>query len=197
MASDRMKGLTYSCQMKGGNSRLKEMILYIADKCAEDPTFGAVKLNKILFYADFRSFERYGEPVTGETYQRLPMGPAPVALKIVEREMQEAGDAIVRDNPYGGKVQKRTHALREADLNLFSARDIAIVDAVISELWGQTATTVSNGSHGRAWKTRNDGDRIPYEAAYLSNEPITAADVDRTRKLVLEGRIDVQATGTH
>jgi len=35
--------------------KFKELILYVADKCSDDPDFGAVKLNKILFYSDFYS----------------------------------------------------------------------------------------------------------------------------------------------
>ncbi len=40
--------------------KLKEFILYVADRCEADPTFGAVKLNKILFYADFLAFASTG-----------------------------------------------------------------------------------------------------------------------------------------
>lgn len=184
MAAQRGGKLTYNVSLPGGTARLKELILYIADKCRDDPTFGAVKLNKVLYHSDFRSFERFGIPITGADYQRLERGPAPLALKIVEREMESQGEINVRTVPYGPYSQKRVTALRDADLSFFSAQDIAIVDAVIGELWGQTALRVSEGSHGRPWKTRNNGDRIPYEAAYLSNEPVTEEDVDRTSQLV-------------
>ncbi len=57
--------LTFGSDGTRSTEKLRELVLYIADKCEEDRTFGAVKLNKILFYADFISFAEYGEPITG------------------------------------------------------------------------------------------------------------------------------------
>jgi len=175
--------LTYKVPMDGGQARLKELILYIAGKCAGDPGFGATKLNKILFYADFRSFERFGTPVTGEKYQCLKWGPAPSAMVPVRRELEEGGDIRIVKTDYGGQTQRRVVALRQADLSFFTGRDIALVDSVIAELWGKTATEVSETSHGVQWRTCRLGDEIPYEAAYLSDEPITPDDIQRTREL--------------
>ena len=45
--------------------KFKELVLHISQKCADDPSFGAVKLNKILFFADFASSAHYGTPITG------------------------------------------------------------------------------------------------------------------------------------
>ncbi len=58
-------------------AKFRELFLYIAESCAEDPRFGAVKLNKILYYADFEAYRRLGEPITGDTYRKLSEGPAP------------------------------------------------------------------------------------------------------------------------
>ena len=69
----------------------KALVLYIADKCSDDPHFGATKFNKILFYADFLSYGLYGQPITGATYFRLPKGPAPKQWLQVRGEMEESG----------------------------------------------------------------------------------------------------------
>ena len=37
------------------DEKLRELIVYISDRCETDETFGAVKLNKILFLADFNA----------------------------------------------------------------------------------------------------------------------------------------------
>ena len=50
--------------------KLKELILYVADRCEADPTFGAIKLNKTLFYADFLAFASTGKPITGVETKR-------------------------------------------------------------------------------------------------------------------------------
>ena len=55
-----------------GDSRLGEAILYVAERLADDPAGrGAVKLNKILWWADFESFRERGRSVTGAVYQKL------------------------------------------------------------------------------------------------------------------------------
>ena len=55
----------------GDEEKLSELILYISQKCATDPKFGAVKLNKILYLSDFLAFGNWGEPITGVEYQHL------------------------------------------------------------------------------------------------------------------------------
>lgn len=52
-------------------------MLYIAKRSLTDPYFGYVKLNKILFYADFVAYGELGKPITGATYIRNLYGPTP------------------------------------------------------------------------------------------------------------------------
>ena len=47
-----------------GEVRLLELILYVAEKCQDDPKFGATKLNKILWWADFLAYAQHGTPIT-------------------------------------------------------------------------------------------------------------------------------------
>lgn len=177
---------TYRVRLPNGERRMRELVLYIADKCQADPTFGATKLNKILFWADFLSFAVKGRPVTGEEYQRLERGPAPRGMVPVRRDMKERGEIVMKVVQYHGLDQHRVVALREPDLTIFDGQDIAIVDAVIQELWGKTAGEVSHISHGPWWKVCEDGESIPYEFAYLSNAPINASDIRRTKELASE-----------
>lgn len=57
--------------------KLRELILYIAYKSKADPRCGAVKLNKLLYYADFTAYRLLGRSITGAEYQHLQEGPAP------------------------------------------------------------------------------------------------------------------------
>jgi Protein of unknown function (DUF4065) len=183
-----MKGregrFTERVSLPGDDSRLKEMIVYIASKCQEDPGFGAVKLNKILFRADFHAYRLRGGPVTGTAYFRLRFGPAPKAMMPVMRELHSEDAVRTQRRIVGGLEQKRPIALRPANLSYFSGEDIAIVDDIISELWGRSAIAVSAESHGIQWQTRADREPIPYESAYLSDAPVTADDVQRAGELV-------------
>ena len=166
---------------------LGELILYIASKCAGDDLFGAVKLNKILWMSDFLAFAEHGEPITGVQYQRLVHGPAPRRLVPVRDVLVEKADAIVqRRHMLGGQIQERVVHLREPNLDLFSAAQIDLVDRVINDLREKSASEVSLDSHGKAWQTARHGEGIPYEAVFLSDEPVNNLDIERTKELAAQ-----------
>ena len=145
-------------------------MLYVADRCEHHPKFGATKLNKILFYADFIAYIRLGQSVTGAEYQRLPHGPGPRRLVPVRSALLEAGDTVVRRKSCHAKIQDRLVPLREANLDLFSAREISIVDEVIDALQNRSAQEVSDLSHQLlAWQLADSGETIPYYAALLES----------------------------
>jgi hypothetical protein len=185
----RERRFTERFDLAGTDNRLKELVVYIASKCQDDPAFGAVKLNKILFKADFRSHRLRGRPITGAPYFRLPAGPAPRNLVPVMRELHQDDSVRTQIRMVGGKEQKRPVALRLPKLDMFDGTDIAILDQVIEELWGKSATAVSEESHGVQWQTRANQDPIPYEAAYLSDAPVTAYERARAEELAKELRI--------
>jgi hypothetical protein len=174
---------TFSFPAINGDARLRELILYIAARCDRDPGFGAVKLNKILLYSDFTAFFRRRRPITGVEYMRLPQGPAPRRLKWITTDMEQHHDLGFRTVRVGKFEQKRVVPLRDPNLDLFSAEDIAIVDEMIQAFWGRTAKTVSEFSHGIAWKVAGDKELIPYEAVFLSDEELTDYDIKRTHEL--------------
>lgn len=180
--------LTYEFPEMDNIGRLRELILYVSDRCTEDPGFGATKLNKILYFADFFSYATYGEPVTGAKYMRIGQGPVPQAMLPVRSDMEEKMEIFIRKHKvFGGNYeQHRVIAMREPDISMFRARDIAIVDEVIRVLWGRKASEVSDLSHGIAWKIYNDRQLIPYEASLLSDQGITQGDIIRAQELIME-----------
>jgi hypothetical protein len=172
--------LTYRVPLPGGQERLRQLIVYIAKRCREAPYFGAIKLNKILWRADFDSFSQRGVPVTGRAYQRLPLGPAPIDMAPLHAEMRERGYIEVEERDFGGNlVEKRTVALVEPQLNLFSPEDIEFVDRAIAHYWNKTGEEGSEDSHGIAWSVLGDGDAMPYELAHLSDEPLAGTQQAR------------------
>ena len=57
------------------NSRkFRDLILYLSYLSQDDPFFGAVKLCKLPYYCDFRSFAWSRSPITGASYQKQPNG---------------------------------------------------------------------------------------------------------------------------
>lgn len=168
---------TFSFPSKSGDSRFQELVVYLAQKCASDETFGATKLNKLLYFSDFLSYQRYGKSITGAAYMKLEFGPVP-------EQIFKTRKALIRDKAiqevemvYGGYRQRRIVAKRQADLSKFSPEDIALVDQVIDWLRNQNASSVSQLSYNIAWKIAGFKGQIPYESVFLSDTMPTDADV--------------------
>lgn len=174
---------TYKINLSGGQQRLKEAILYVADKGQAMTYFGAVKLNKILWRADFRAFYDRGQPVTGRQYQRLPLGPAPVEMPPIIREMLRDGLLEIALRNQGGKPEHRHVPKVLPVLKFFSADDLAYLDESVEHYRFMTGTETSDESHGIAWKTRQDGDPIPYQAAYFEDKPLSNVSLRRLAEI--------------
>jgi len=154
-----------------------ELMLYIADKCASDPTFGATKLNKILFYSDFIAYANLGDAITGATYQKLPMGPAPKQLLPALKELEQNKDAALASRLHFGRVQKRLVPLRNPDLTQFTAPELQLVNDVIQALWNRSATEVSELSHvEQGWKIVGMNEEIPYWTVFVDSDQTMSAD---------------------
>ncbi len=154
--------------------KLRELMLYVSSRCDGDHLFGATKLNKILFFADFLAFGRLGKSITGQEYQRLRNGPAPRRLKPLRAAMVEARDCAMAERRVFDKFQHRLLPLRDADLSEFSGEEIAVVDEVISALRNDTASEVSERSHQFiGWEAAAEGEVIPYETVFLETVPLT------------------------
>lgn len=165
--------------------KLKELILYIADKSADDPSFGDTKLNKILFFSDVLSHAIHGKPITGAVYQKLEFGPAPRRLLPVRREMEQHKDvSVVRK----GRAYTRTLTVnrRPADLRLFSTSEIDTVDEVIDLLRNHDASEVSEFSHrlSAGWHHGEMHEDIPYDSIFLSvTDRLTPYEIERGQEL--------------
>src|SRR3954463_2620346 len=153
-----------------GREKLKELILYIAQESEGDSTFGATKLNKVLFFCDFLSYRAYGEPITGQRYFKLPFGPAPRALVPVVNELVEEEACIKVRRSRFGLPQETIFAKREANLEVFRPRDIALAAHVLRQLRDNDAQEVSDLSHEFiGWQLAGDREDIPYETIFLGD----------------------------
>jgi len=165
--------LTLTVPLPGQQRRVKELILYVSKRCADAYFFGAIKLNKIIWKADFSSYAARRKPITGLEYRRRVFGPALYAMLPIHREMLSDGQIKVERRDFGdGIIEQRTIVLVEPDLSLFDVDDIGFVDSAIEYYWDKTGMESSDDSHGAAWRTRLDGDPMPYETAFLSDEPL-------------------------
>lgn len=169
---------------RAADARLKELILHVARQSEADESFGAVKLNKILFAADFDAYIKFGKSITGQDYFALEQGPAPRHLKPVLERMVEEGEAAIREDDFHGYRQRRTFALREADLSQFKSEEIALVDSIIQKLWGRTGANISFASHQFiGWKVAAEREVIPYSVGLVCRRELTKGEQEVARKL--------------
>ncbi|MCC6488236.1 MAG: SocA family protein [Candidatus Hydrogenedentes bacterium] len=160
-------------------TRLKELILYIAQRSEDDERFGSVKLNKILYYADCGAYLRLGRPITEARYQHLAEGPAPVELLIAQRELLDEGAAITEERPYYNRTQRRLTPKRGSNSSLFSREELDIVDEVIADLWNLNGADVSKRSHEEwGWRLTSDREMIEFRTYWLSPEPLSQEQVE-------------------
>jgi hypothetical protein len=168
------------------DKRLGELILYIASRCERAQYFGKTKLNKILFYADFLYYKKTGDSITGQEYMRLDQGPAPRRLVPVVETLRGERFAFRKEHLFG-RVQERPLAIDEPDLTLFSGDQIAMVNEVIEAFWDQTGKAVSDLSHNLpCWQLAANGESIPYPTIFLSDRPLSEAEIEHGRRLTVE-----------
>lgn len=173
---------------QGDEEKLRELILYVVNALADDRTFGSVKLNKVLFFADFLAYQDLGEPITDVEYMKLDHGPAPRRMLPVRDELFDEGAAAMDERTYLGHRQKRVIALREADLSRFSPDELKLVDEIIEACRGQSAAQVSELAHSAfvGWRVATRGETIPYTSVFLSTDEPTEEELENVDELIAE-----------
>jgi hypothetical protein len=101
----------------------------------------------------------------------------------VLNELQAEGLLSIKLVQQGHHQEQRPIALQDPVLNLFSLQDLEYLDRAVTVYWDKTGTEVSDISHGAAWKSREDGEPMPYELAYLSDQPLGASQRAKLLKL--------------
>ncbi len=171
--------MTTTAQLEYDEEKFTELLLYLAEKCKSDRWFGAVKLHKLLYYSEQRAYRELGQPITGAAFQNLEHGPAARRLLPVQNRLLSAGYATIEREPTPTGIQKRLVAKREADLSQFSLDELRIIDSVVEEYFGKTATEISHESHEEpGWLGTSEGEAIPYEMMLLSR-PLPTKDDER------------------
>ncbi len=154
------------------SEKFRELLLYVAYHSDDDPWFGAVKLNKILFYCDFLAFARFLQPITGATYVKLQEGPAPHELLAERRALLDEGLAEMEYRRVFRYMQQRIiptgdHGSLSDRFSDGERRLITEVLRFLRPLNGREASEMSHGEVG--WILADDRDVIPYESALLMN----------------------------
>ena len=180
--------LTARIDLPGGQDRLRQIILYVALRCEKAEWFGRIKLNKIIWKADFDAYAERKMPVTGRAYQKLEWGPAAKEMLPLLNEMERFGLIRWQEHRFSEEVvESRPIANIPPNLSLFSRDDIKFVEQAITYYWNKTGTEASDDSHGIAWKSREIKDTMYYELSQISDDELSAAE----RRTILRELSDI------
>ncbi len=165
--------------------KFKEMILYFTKRGQEAGlVIGSTKLNKLLFFSDFRAYWRLGQPISGARYQKLSHGPA--ARQFLPLQNQMLADEEVR---WKAKPENEWDdvliPISQPNPGVFSRDELAVMDEVFEDLRPFNAEATSDYSHLRSagWQTVDLREDIPYESAFVSTEPAPQEAIDLGRDL--------------
>lgn len=124
------------------------------------------KLNKLLFYADFKHFKENAVSITGARYAHLPHGPVPSNYEFFFATMTHSRQIEVDEiqiYQYFGEIFVSTI---EPDLSIFEPSELKILAEVKELFKDHTATQIRDFSHKeRGYQETPDHELISYSFA--------------------------------
>ena len=155
--------------MEFNRDKFKALTHYIIWRAGHRDGFGATKLNKVLWFADARSYMMYRRPITGATYLREKHGPVPREMMAVRDELTREGLVAISREPYFSGEITKFKALDAPDVSQFSQEEMNLIDWWIKHVdEDHTATSVSELSHDYMWELARMGEEIPLYAVFAS-----------------------------
>ena len=147
--------------LKPSVKKIQNMILFFCEEGLY-PT----KLNKLLFYSDFKYFKENILSITGIRYKHLQFGPVPEYYDTILELLTDAGllklDMTVLEN----SIKKFYTSNKKPDLSVFSKHELRILYDIEREFKKLNNSEISEQSHKeKAWSETVKNELISYEYA--------------------------------
>jgi uncharacterized phage-associated protein len=125
---------------------------------------------KHLYLADKEHVVRYGRPVVGDHYYRLPHGPIPTrGLDMLRRKAGAAENALLEK--YVSVIGDSIHPKQAANRKVFSKSDIEVLDWVIKKYGQWSASALRHETHAQPpWRDSEASCPIDY-ALFFEDHP--------------------------
>jgi len=131
------------------------------------------KLNKEMFYADFKHFKDFGKSITGLKYVHAPYGPVPMMYQVLLGSLIEKRKITISEIPFGGVdsrgediIAEQCDAAEEPLLSVFSDAELQTILWVKNYFLPFTSRKITEFSHQEAaYRGTTDYDVISYEYA--------------------------------
>jgi uncharacterized phage-associated protein len=148
--------------------KFEQVLHYIISKVGNN--IGKTVLFKILYFSDFDFYELNEIPITGETYVKLPFGPAPKNFDKTMFKLKKEKKIEEIKIHYGSVTQIKFISLCDPKLEDLNAEEIKIINNSIQKLSPMSAKQVSAYSHEDIpWKATKDMKNIDYELVFYRN----------------------------
>lgn len=147
--------------------KFKQVLHYIIACCGDIDNVGRTVLYKLSYFSDFNCYELYEEKLTGESYRKIPFGPAPIHFEDIIHSLEEDGKIKESKRTYGNYPQFRYSSQEDPLTNLLSERELEVINNVIKKYSCKNATEISDISHqDMPYKATKDSDIIDYELVF-------------------------------
>jgi putative zinc finger/helix-turn-helix YgiT family protein len=106
------------------------------------------KLNKLLFYADFKHYKDYSVSITGMRYARYPYGPVPDKYDYYFATLVDENAVSVSEEFYpNGYSGEQLISVKQTDLSMFTTSELKMLASVKEYFKDMTSTKISEFSH--------------------------------------------------
>lgn len=121
------------------------------------------KLNKLLFYADFKHFKVYSISITGARYVHLQYGPVPDDYDYFFAELSREQNLDVIEEIYGNYTGFNCKSKIVPDASVFEQTELKVIEEVSSYFHSFGSAKIMEFSHGETgYVSTNEGETISY-----------------------------------
>ena len=163
--------------------KLKDAIHYVIANVQSHPGFGAVKLYKVLWFAESRMFLLRKKPIFDAPFIREKRGPVPTDGIRLRDELAAEGKIKQWKDSWHNRQIWRFQSLRRPSTIRFDSEELKALAYWIKHTGeDHTAASIIEQSHDYGWEIAKTGEALPLYACIASRmrEP-TEAELLRAR----------------
>ena len=139
--------------------KIKNLILFF---CKDDGIY-ITKLNKLLFFTDFKYFKEYTHSITGMRYKHLPYGPVPEYYRSILELLVKTGGLDVEYKDFGDYIGELYKSIDSPDLSVFSDDELEILLEIKKKFAKSGSKEISELSHReKAYRETKENQLISY-----------------------------------
>jgi hypothetical protein len=165
-------------------AKLREAVHFVSKKMALEPhKLGAVKLQKIIWYFDVKSYSLTGKTATGAVFTKGEFGPYAVAIGAAVLQLVAQDRLFTDTEDYFGNDKARFIGKGSTDLSVFTDKEKRWLDEITTDICeSHSAASISERSHGAIWRMAQYGETIPFEATVSLLRKPSAEAVEEVKK---------------